>query len=185
MTRVSIRSWIIGIAVCCLVSTVFASTPRVGVSLSVPLVTKDPEYLHGYQLTTWYHPKSLTWQHLRLYLDASIGHWWVTNTNHNHSLNIYSVSPVLRYYFFPKKYYFSPFFNLGIGLAYLSRTRLDDRRLGMHFAFQDQIGFGASFGKNQQLSFILSALHYSNGSLCAKNAGITVPLEITGEYAFA
>ncbi len=200
MTLLRIWSSLIGISLCALVSTVFADIPRGGLALSAPLVAKDPKNLRGYQIAAWYQPKALIWNQVRIYFNVSAAHWWVGNSNHfynvfaghwwtttsnrNHSLNIYAVSPILRYYFL-RQHSFSPFLNFGIGLSYLSRTRLGRNNLGMHFAFQDQFGLGATFGKRQELSVILSALHYSNGSLCAKNAGITVPIEITVEYGFA
>jgi len=180
---VRVRSWLIILGLCSLISNGFANTSRTGISLAFPVLTKDPEYLHAYQLTGWYQPTELDFQHIRIYFNAAVGHWWITHTTHNKSLNIYSVSPILRYYFRDHAS-ISPFINAGIGLSYLTRTHIDSQNLGMHFAFQDQLGLGASFGKNQQLSVILSALHYSNGSLCRMNAGITVPLMVTVEYDF-
>jgi hypothetical protein len=32
---------------------------------------------------------------------------------------------------------------------------------------------------------MVSALHYSNASMCKKNAGITVPVMLNAEYGFA
>jgi hypothetical protein len=180
---VHIRSWMIGILMCITTPLFAASYPRFGASLSIPIMTKDPQHLHGYRAAAWYQPKSLIWKHVHIYFDASFGRWWVTNTPHYQSLNIYSVSPTLRYYFL-KNRYSNPFINLSIGVAYLTRTRIDHQNLGMHFAFQDQLGIGASFGKKNQLSVSLSALHYSNASLCQQNAGITIPIMINAEYGF-
>ncbi|EKD54998.1 MAG: hypothetical protein ACD_60C00029G0025 [uncultured bacterium] len=167
-----------------LLSSTVKASPSVGLSFSVPVITKDPEYLHGYRAALWYQPPSLNWEHTQIYFDAGFGHWWVTNTSAYRSLNIYSISPILRYYF-TREPFFSPFFNISIGLAYLTKTHLEKRNLGMHFSFQDQLGFGVTFGQKKQFSLLLSALHYSNGSLCSMNAGITVPLMITAEYGFA
>lgn len=178
------RLWVVNILLCSVFfSNGFASTPHTGLSASFPVITKDPEYLHAYQMTGWYQPSSWKWGNIRIYMAASAGHWWVTNTDYHHSLNSYAISPMLRFYF-ANKTFFSPFLNLGIGLAYLTRTRLDDRNLGEHFAFQDQLGLGVSLGKKQQVSLIFSALHYSNGSLCRINAGITVPLMASLEIAW-
>ena len=175
-----IRSWMI-ISMLCVTTSVFASSySRLGTSLSIPIITKDPEYLHGYRAAVWYQPESLIWKRVHIYFDASFGRWWVTNTNQYQSLNIYSLSPILRYYF--TEHYF---LNASIGLAYLTRTRIDHQNLGMHFAFQDQLGVGVSLGNKKQFSLSLSAMHYSNGSLCKKNAGITIPLVVNVEYGFA
>lgn len=168
----------------CLSNSVFASYPHFGGAVSLPLITKDPQHLYGYRASLWYQPNALVLRpNLRVYFDGSFGHWWVTNNLHNKSLNIYAIAPTLRYYFL-QKYTFSSFINLSIGLSYLTRTRLDGQNLGMHFAFQDELGIGASFGSKEQLSVTLSALHYSNGSLCSQNGGITAPLMVTGTYAF-
>lgn len=179
-----IRSWMIA-GFLCLSTPVFATSyPHFGGSLSIPVITKDPEYLHGYRAAIWYQPDALVWQHIHIYFDASFGHWWVTNTTTHKSLNIYALAPFLRYYFVQNRY-ISPYINLSIGLSYLTESKLDHQNLGMHFAFQDQLGLGASFGEKKQFSMSLSALHYSNGSLCKKNAGITVPLMLNVEYGFA
>lgn len=178
-----LRSWMMA-GLLCMTSSVFASTDsHLSASLSIPVITKDPEYLHGYRAAIGYQPESFIWQHVHIYFDTSFGRWWVTNTDHYQSLNIYSVAPVLRYYF--AEGHLSPFLNASIGLAYLTRTQIDHQNLGMHFAFQDQLGIGASLGHKKQFSVILSAMHYSNGSLCKKNAGITIPLMVNVEYGFA
>lgn len=178
------RSWMMAGLLCFMTPVLASSYPHFGGSLSIPVITKDPEYLHGYRASGWYQPESLIWQQAHIYFDASFGHWWVTNSTVNKSLNIYSIAPALRLYFMQKKY-ISAFLNISIGFSYLSRTRIDHQNLGMHFAFQDQLGIGASFGEKHLFSVSLSALHYSNGSLCKKNEGITVPLMINAEYGFA
>ncbi len=179
-----IRSWMMTGFLCLTTPVLGASTPHFGGSFSIPMITKDPEYFHGYRAALWYQPDRLIWEHIHIYFDASFGHWWVTNTTAHKSLSIYAIAPILRYYFVQNRY-ISPFLNVSIGLSYLTRSRIDHQNLGMHFAFQDQLGIGASFGAKKQFSMSLSALHYSNGSLCKKNAGITVPLMLNAEYGFA
>lgn len=179
----NIRSWMI-LGLLCFTSPIFASSSHFGAFVSTPIITKDPQYLRGYRAGAWYQPESFIWQKVHVYFDASYGHWWVTNPTPNKKLDIYSVSPYVRI-FMTQNRYISSFVNLSIGLAYLSRTKIDHQNLGMHFAFQDQLGLGLSFGIKKQLSISLSALHYSNGSLCKKNAGITIPLMINAEYGFA
>jgi len=181
---VLMRSWMIAGLLCITAPVLASSYPHVGASISVPFVTKDPQYLHGYRAALWYQPESLIWNHFHLYFDGSFGHWWVSNNTPYQSLSIYSVSPIFRYYF-TENNAVSPFINASIGLAYLSRTRIDHQNLGMHFAFQDQLGLGATFGPKHAFSVIISTMHYSNGSLCKKNAGITIPVMINAEYGFA
>lgn len=177
-------SWLMASLLCITPPLLASPSPHVGLSISAPVVTKDPEYLHGWRAGVWYQPESLLWTRTRLYFDASFGHWWVSNDTPNKSLNIYAVSPIFRLYFMQKPT-FSPYINLSIGLAWLTRTRIDHQNLGMHFAFQDQIGLGVTLGAKRALSISVSALHYSNGSLCKNNAGITVPVMLNAEYGFA
>lgn len=180
----NIRSWIT-LGMLAVAAPLCASPyPRFGASLSVPIVTKDPQYLRGYRAAVWYQPEALIWEHTHIFFDAAFGHWWVTNPTPNKSLNIYSVAPTLRYYI-TKTRYFAPFFDLSVGLSYLTQTKINTQNLGIHFAFQDQIGMGASFGAKEQLTIRLSALHYSNGSISKHNAGITIPIVLGAEYGFA
>lgn len=154
-----------------------------GVSFSQAKITRDPDHLKGYQVGLIYQPDKWVWPRNRLYLNIGWGHWWLTQAKTNNNLNIYSISPMFRHYFNSKKWIF-PFIQFGIGLSWLTRTRLDQHNLGMHFAFQDQIGIGASFGLKKHFSFIASIFHYSNASLSANNGGITAPLVLTAEYQF-
>lgn len=161
----------------------YAALSNTGVALSVVAVGKDPDNLHGYRASLWHQPTSLIWKQVSVYFAASAGHWWSEGAPKHHSLNIYAIAPVLRFYV-AKTSYFDSYAEISIGPSYLSHTRFDDRNLGMHFAFQDEVGLGATMGKNRQFYATLSALHYSNGSLCAKNAGITAPIMVTAGYRF-
>lgn len=150
-----------------------------GLSASYPLITLEPKDLNGYRVSLWYQPKSFIWSYVKLYFDGSYGHWWVNDTDYykpvGEQLNIYSLAPVARFYY-PINEYISPFFDISIGFSYLSETKIYTRNLGMHFSFQDQLGVGALFGREQRVSLSLSAAHYSNGALCNRNSGITIPL---------
>ncbi len=159
---------------------VYADT---GIALTYPLIPKDPSHLKGYRGALWYQPDRLAWQHAKIYFDISFGHWWTNEYPTNREINIYSIAPTLRYYFIQHPF-MSPFFDLSIGASYLTRTRIADRNLGIHFSFQDQMGVGATLGKDQRLSVSLSAIHYSNCSMSSSNAGITVPLLINLWYKF-
>ena len=156
---------------------------KMGGSFYYALITQDPENLHGYRAALWYEPKSLVWPHTHIYFDAGIGHWWVHNATKHPSLNIYSASPVLRYYFKDHTYFY-PFLELSIGVAYLSQTYINHNNLGMHFAFQDRFGIGTLLGKEKRVAVALSAMHYSNASMSKWNAGMTIPLLLDVEYRF-
>jgi len=156
-----------------------------GASFNFPLETSTPPYLRGYQLMLNYDPKTIVWHGFDLYFDAGFSRFWVSNQTNHKSLNIYSIAPVVRYSF--KKYgQITPYLELSIGASYLSKTRLDGRNLGIHFAFQDRGGFGALWAiNNQQLSFSLHAIHYSNARMSEHNSGITVPLALDIGYQFS
>ncbi len=165
-------------------SPVFATALQFGVTLPILLKSKDPEGVHGYRAVAWYQPNSLIWGDLNLYFAAGIGHWWAHGAKSNSVINIYAIAPVLRLYL-TKKEHFSPYIEASIGAAYMNRTRFSTQNLGIHYAFQDELGIGALFGKTKCFYATLSALHYSNGRLSAHNSGITVPLILNIGYKFS
>lgn len=160
-----------------------ARTTPYDVAFTYVLEPEVPNDLHGYRLAVGYQPKSLIWERMRLYFDASFGHWWVPGAPANQSLSIYALAPFFHVTVIQDPV-IEPFVEFSIGPAYLTRTRIDTRNLGMHFTFQDELGFGLSVGRDKRLSVKLSALHYSNGSLCNHNSGITVPLLLSVNYLF-
>lgn len=171
---------------CLFTTTSFAApTPHYGASFTYPLIAKDPGHLTGARMALWYQPSSLIWDKVHVYFDASFAHWHVTSSQYNHrDINITAVAPILRFYF-NQTPIFSPYGEITIGAAYLSSTHFADRNLGMHFAFQDGLALGAVVGRSQRLAISFSGMHYSNGSLCSMNAGITIPLLINVSYGFA
>jgi hypothetical protein len=170
-----------------LLASAAANAGSTGLTLTLPIIGKDPSgnhsVTHGYRAAIWYQPDSFIWKNLRLFFDASFGHWWVNGHTQNKNLNIFSLAPTLRFYIMNTQTV-SPFIDLSIGVSYLSNTRLDHRNLGEHFSFQDQVGLGATLGREQRLSASLSAMHYSNGSFCKHNIGITIPLLFNISYRF-
>lgn len=159
-------------------NTCFAA---MGVSGTVLLIAKNPDDLKGGRFSIWYQPRSLIWTHARVFFDASVGHWWVPSDQPNSSITIFAIAPVFRYYFIYTSW-FSPFMDLSIGPSYLSKTKIEKRNLGIHFAFQDQFALGATIGREQRLSVSLGAMHYSDGGFSEYNAGITIPLFLDISY---
>jgi hypothetical protein len=165
--------------------------PYYGATLSTVLISTEPVSLRGYQFLLSYDPQCFKWHQFNLYFDGGINHLWVTKYTksdpyyqRDSSLNIYSLSPVIRYSF-SKLGPISPYIDISIGLAYFSQTRIDDRNLGMHPTFQDRIGLGFLVGTKQQFSLGIHAVHYSNACLSAHNNGITIPLELDLGYRFS
>ena len=170
-----------------LVQTANANESGPGVSATYPLKVLEPENLHGYRASFTYQPERMIWNYIKVYFDASFGHWWDNDTSTeaptNKSLDIYSIAPIVRAYY-KNSSAITPFLDISVGFSYLSETRIYKRNLGMHFSFQDQLAIGASFGKNERVSVSIGGLHYSNGSLCERNSGMTIPLFINVGYRF-
>lgn len=157
-----------------------------GASFVLPLETSTPPYLRGYQVMLNYDPMTLSWNRFSVYFDGGFSRFWVTNNTNNKSLNIYSIAPIVRYSF-NKQGPVIPYLEFSIGASYLTKTRLDGRNLGIHFAFQDRAGIGAmwTLQNNQKILMSIKAIHYSNARLSEHNSGITVPLALDIGYQFA
>lgn len=159
-----------------------AHAGQYGATVSIPAIAKEPPVLHGYQFMLNYDPQRFKWKQFNLYFDGGFSRFW-TSTSYYSSINIYSVAPVVRYTF-NRQGVLLPFLELSIGLSYLNRTHIEDRKLGIHFAFQDRLGVGALLGKAEQISLGIHAVHYSNAHLSSHNSGITVPLVLDVGYRF-
>lgn len=160
----------------------YAEAPSYGANLSVPLYSTEPTNLHGYQLMLNYDPQAFLWRQFNVYFDGGFSHFSV-NTPHNSTINIYSIAPVIRYTF-KKHWQLHPYLELSVGLSYLNQTRLEDRNLGIHFAFQDRMGVGTLIGPSEKLSIGVHAVHYSNAHLSDHNQGISIPLVLDVGYRF-
>jgi len=155
-----------------------------GFTISLPVVTKDPENLHGANFGIWYDPETLIWRQFHLFFDILGAHYWVTGpSTPYHDVNIIAVSPIVRY-LFKEHFHVTPYFELSVGASYVSNTRFANRNMGMHFAFQDRGGLGIAFGAQQQYVLGAHVVHYSNASLASHNSGITIPLMIDFSYKF-
>jgi lipid A 3-O-deacylase len=153
-----------------------------GATLGLPKKTKEPADLHGYQFLLTIDPDYFHWRKFNIYFDAGMSQFWV-NRSDARRIRIYSAAPIIRYTF-RQQASFSHFFELSIGPAYLSRTRFEERNLGIHFAFQDRLGVGFTFGQQQNFSLALHAVHYSNAHLSSHNSGITIPAVLYMSYRF-
>jgi lipid A 3-O-deacylase len=166
-----------------IVSPAIYAKPYYGASFSLPLLTKEPQSLRGYQFMLNYDPQRYKWNQVDLYFDGGFSAFSASGTRTYTAVNIYSIAPVVRYSF-KQKGLVQPFLELSVGLSYLNHTRLENRNLGIHFAFQDRIGGGMLFGNTEKLLLGLHAVHYSNAHLSSHNSGITVPLVLDVGYRF-
>ena len=158
--------------------------PYYGANFSIPVITKEPSPLYGFQFMLNYDPQIYQWRQFNVYFDGGFSHFYQHSTAHNSNINIYSLAPVVRYTF-KRHGPVLPYLELSVGIAYLSQTRIEDRNLGIHFAFQDRMGIGALLGGSENFSLGVHAVHYSNSHLSAHNSGITVPLVLDIGYRFS
>lgn len=163
-------------------STSLASPPYYGAMASYAAIAHEPSSMHGYQLMLNYDPQRYQWRRFNVYFDGGFSHFAASSPYYS-TLNIYSAAPVVRYSF-RKRGPVQPFLELSIGLSYLNHTRIENRNLGIHFAFQDRVGIGALLGASEKLALGMHAVHYSNAHLSKHNSGITIPLVLDVGYRF-
>ena len=96
----------------------------------------------------------------------SVNRW----SNEAEAIDAIGYSPVLIY-----RWQNAPidYLRFGIGVAYLSQTRIKGRQLSSHFQFEDQLGIGWQWPAYE---LGLSYLHYSNAGIEKPNHGIDMLL---------
>lgn len=166
-----------------LLPSLCAAAPYYGATFSYAAIAKDPPSLRGYQFMLNYDPDRFKYKQFNIYFDGGFSHFWITNRPYYTNLNIYSIAPVVRYSF--KNYgLVHPYFELSLGLSYLNHTRFENRKLGIHFAFQDRAGIGTFLGASEHFSIGIHTMHYSNAHMSEHNSGVTVPLVLDVGYRF-
>jgi lipid A 3-O-deacylase len=159
------------------------ATPHYGATASYVLAAHEPYHLKGYQFMLNYDPQRFKWRQFNIYFDGGFSHFWQNTTPYYSTINIYSLAPVIRYTF-KRRGPVLPYLELSIGLSYLNHTQIENRNLGIHFAFQDRMGIGALLGGSEKVSIGIHAVHYSNAHLSAHNSGITLPVVLDVGYRF-
>lgn len=161
------------------------NAPYYGATLSAIFNGKEPSRFRGVQLMVNYDPQLFCSNQFNIYFDGGVSHFWTEKSIRSHysNIEIISAAPVVRYTVY-QGVYFHPYLELSVGLAYLNHTRFGNRNLGIHFAFQDRLGFGVAIGQCEQISIGLHAEHYSNAHLSSRNSGITAPLVLDIGYRF-
>lgn len=113
---------------------------------------------------------------------ASIS-FWKSNINKEkfYTLSIY---PVLKWTLIRTKPMDIYCFYTLAGPTYISKTILDNKELGRHFTFQDNMGMGLFFGEERNYNIEMKIGHFSNGDLFPSNEGVKVPLSLNLGYSF-
>lgn len=107
--------------------------------------------------------------------------FWNADNEPDKDMQVVSFAPVLVYEFNNSSSRIHPYIDGGIGVAYLSETRIADIDLGMHFQFESRFSFGVRLGVQQQHDLSISARHVSNASLDDENDGMNT---VTGAYTY-
>lgn len=81
-------------------------------------------------------------------------------------------SPVFMYSFDNGQRAFIPYLEAGIGVGFISKTFFQGRKLSTAFQFEDRLGGGVRFGRQQRHDLNVRYVHYSNASLKNPNAGL-------------
>jgi len=108
---------------------------------------------------------------------------WKTKLNNEQFFTL-SVFPVFRFNCLRTKNIDAYFFYSVAGPSYISKTELENHKLGGHFLFQDNIGVGFFAGKSKKLNTEIRIGHYSNGNMHIYNDGVKIPLSLNFGYVF-
>lgn len=130
------------------------------------------------------HAVSLTYQRLIYRSEKIFSLDWGVSATYFESRGktdvfAFSIFPVLRFYLLRKKG-FDFYSNYSIiGPAYISKADIDGFESGPNITYHDTMGFGVFFGKARKYNFELRIMHYSNGNIFTRNAGVAIPLQFT------
>lgn len=95
----------------------------------------------------------------------------------NDRLKLVTTGPLLRWHKLqPTKLGILPYFEMGVGLSWLSQKEIGGRKLSLHFQFEDKIGVGLRFGENNEYDITYRLFHYSNASLKRPNSGVNLQM---------
>ena len=106
---------------------------------------------------------------------------WDFDEGPNDDMQIISLAPVFIYDFWDRPNGFQPYIDYSIGFAYVSETKIDENDLGMHFQFDNRVGLGVRFGRDQRHDLSVSYRHISNAGLDSDNDGYDV---VVGAYTY-
>ncbi len=97
----------------------------------------------------------------------------------NDNLEASSFSAVLRV---PVRLFLTWYFDIGIGIAYVTNKEISTRDLGSKWLFEDRLGAGFAFGPRMQYDIGYRFIHYSNAYLAQVNQGINLHLVMFGYW---
>ena len=115
----------------------------------------------------WFEGKS--W-HLGGYWDLGVGYWQRdVQPGQNGDITEIGLTPVFR---LQPNDLTGPYAELAVGIHFLSRTSLGDKRFSTAFQFGDHVGLGYRFGAKGAFDIEYRFQHLSNASIKRPNNGI-------------
>lgn len=116
--------------------------------------------------------------------EASTAYWDShKNVAGNKQITLWTSGPQARFQrTYPFKNGFQPYGEVGIGASWLSNQVVAGRNVGMHFLFEDRIGFGFRFGSQQKYDINARVMHYSHASMVPHNPGVNMFLATIGSW---
>lgn len=110
----------------------------------------------------------------------SSGAFWHGSEGPNHGndkMKLITSGPVFRWHRLrPTSLGILPYVEAGVGLSWLSQREIGGRKLSLHFQFEDNVGVGFRFGKNNEYDITYRLFHYSNASLKRPNSGVNIQM---------
>lgn len=106
-----------------------------------------------------------------------------TDEDVNTDNHVISLLPDYRYTF-PKYNKIQWFIHVAAGPSIMSSKNLGYQEQGSTFIFNDYIGFGARFGKNDEWEMSYTWRHLSNANLFKPNHGFDVPFYFSLDRVF-
>ncbi|MCK9337243.1 MAG: acyloxyacyl hydrolase [Arcobacteraceae bacterium] len=107
---------------------------------------------------------------LKGFHEVGLNHW----SGNRNNLWALSYSPVFVIDF--NKYAYTtyrPYIDLGVGVAFLSETQIDNKDMSSSFQFEDRISIGL---RKENIDFYIRYMHYSNGGVRKPNHGLNMGL---------
>ena len=119
--------------------------------------------------------------------ESSAGYW---HGRHDYDpgtptqLQVITTGPLFRWQrqtpLYPIK--IAPYVELGVAASWLSETEIGGRKLSLNFQFEDKIGVGLLFGKQQQYDVSVRGVHFSNASIKRPNSGVNLLMFTVGMW---
>ncbi|WP_417687747.1 acyloxyacyl hydrolase [Pseudidiomarina sp.] len=104
-----------------------------------------------------------------LSFEGAVNHWQDSN-NSNDKLTALTLSPVFQWHIAGNQ---RPlFFEAGIGLSALDGSSIGDRKLSIHFQFEDRVALSWQYSNASKARLSFAYTHYSQADIDRPNDGL-------------